>query len=269
MRIFVVGVGNLGAAVVRSLQRSHAHYDIVLVERDAKDREALLAHYGCSVVEQLDSDHRVGSGDLLVLTVKPQDAAVACAMIAPHLDESAVVLSMMAGVSIETLGALLKTRKIARAMPNLGASIGESATAYFCNASLLSHETIGVEAVLSALGRCWRIEREDLLDGLTAVAGSGPAYLCWLAEHVEKTAIEFGLSKEDAHAVVLQTFRGTMLYLEQSGLTFAELRAQVTSPQGTTAAAMSILKERAADKAVTDAVAAARKRASELGVIKN
>ena len=97
------------------------------------------------------------------------------------------------------------------------------------------------------------------------MAGSGPAYLCWLGEQIERVAIEFGISQDDAHALVLQTFRGTALYLEQSGQTFSELRCRVTSPQGTTDAAISLLSERGADLVVRDAVSAACKRARELG----
>jgi pyrroline-5-carboxylate reductase len=109
------------------------------------------------------------------------------------------------------------------------------------------------------------VEREEVLDVITAVAGSGPAYLCWLGEQIEHVATEYGICQSDAHAIVLQTFRGTALYLEQSGLTFGELRRRVTSPQGTTAAAISVLTERSVDRSVQDAVTAACKRAQELG----
>jgi pyrroline-5-carboxylate reductase len=186
--------------------------------------------------------------------------------LAPFVSPEAVILSVMAGVRIDTLADIFKTKRIVRAMPNLGASIDESATGYYyCGNSLTPSEVEHVESLISRFGKRWRVAREELIDAITAVAGSGPAYLCWLGEQIECVAIEFGISQEDAHAIVLQTFRGTALYLEQSGQTFSELRRRVTSPQGTTAAAISVLTERAADSSVRDAISAACHRARELG----
>lgn len=266
MRIFVVGVGNLGSAIVRSLLHSYAPKEIVLVERAPDDRQSLKAQHGCHVVGELSDDCRVEAGDLLILSVKPQDALVACARLSAFVSREAVVLSVMAGVRIDTLAGILNTRRIVRAMPNLGASIDESATGYYyCGDTLTPSDVEHVESLISRLGKRWRVAREELIDAITAVAGSGPAYLCWLGEQIERVAVEFGISQEDAHAIVLQTFRGTALYLEQSGQTFSELRRRVTSPQGTTAAAISVLIDRGADTSVRDAVRAACTRARELG----
>ena len=266
MRIFVVGVGNLGSAIVRSLMHSYAPKEIVLVERASADRETLKALHGCHVVSALSSDYPVSAGDLLILSVKPQDAQAACSTLAPFVSADAVVLSVMAGIRIDTLSSILRTKRIVRAMPNLGASIDESATGYYyCGDTLSPTDVEHVESLLSRLGKRWRVEREEVIDVMTAVAGSGPAYLCWLGEQIERVATECGISQADAHAIVLQTFRGATLYLEQSGLTFSELRRRVTSPQGTTAAALSVLEGASADAVVRTAVSAACTRARELG----
>jgi pyrroline-5-carboxylate reductase len=176
-----------------------------------------------------------------------------------------IVLSMMAGVPISCLAKILPTTKITRAMPNLGASVGESATGYYGDPSLSRHDLSRVEAIISSLGKSWMLEEESLLDAFTAVAGSGPAYLCWLGEQIEKVAVSLGFSPQDAHAIALETFRGTTLYLEQSGVSFAKLREQVTSPAGTTAAALSVLEQGSADTIVQAAISAAERRARELG----
>jgi pyrroline-5-carboxylate reductase len=245
---------------------SYAPKEIVLIERNLSDREVLKSRHGCHVVSELSSETRVGAGDLLILSVKPQDAQIACSKLAPFVSSDAVILSVMAGVRIDTLAHALPTKRIVRAMPNLGASIDESATGYYyCSATLTPSDVEHVESLISRLGKRWRLEREELLDVVTAVAGSGPAYLCWLGEQIERVAVECGISQEDAHALVLQTFRGTALYLEQSGITFSELRGRVTSPQGTTAAAMSVLADRCVDASVREAITAACKRAQELG----
>jgi pyrroline-5-carboxylate reductase len=245
---------------------SYAPKEIVLVERTSGDRDALKAQHGCHVIPELSPDYRVNAQDLLILSVKPQDAYLACSKIAPFLSPDAVVLSVMAGVRIDTLSDILNTKRIVRAMPNVGAAIDESATGYYyCCNTLAPADVEHVESLISRLGKRWRVEREEMIDVMTAIAGSGPAYLCWLGEQIERVAIECGISHEDAHAIVLQTFRGTSLYLEQSGLTFSELRRRVTSPQGTTAAAISVLDESSADTTVRFAVGAAFKRAQELG----
>jgi pyrroline-5-carboxylate reductase len=103
MRIFVVGVGNLGSAIVRSLMHSYAPKEIVLLERGSTDRDALKAQHGCHVVAELSSDCRVNAGDLLILCVKPQDAHATCTKLASFVSPDAVVLSVMAGVRIDTL----------------------------------------------------------------------------------------------------------------------------------------------------------------------
>ena len=150
-------------------------------------------------------------------------------------------------------------------MPNLGASISESATAYYPSLEITPEDLARIERIIAAMGKGWRVADESLIDVATAVAGSGPAYVCWLAEQVEQVAVEFGISPNDAHAIVLQTFRGALLYLEHSQLSFSELRKRVTSPHGTTAAALAILSQSQVDLVIQAAIKAALRRAQELG----
>jgi pyrroline-5-carboxylate reductase len=149
-------------------------------------------------------------------------------------------------------------------MPNLGAVMGESATTYFVPAHVNDSQLAHVEYVVSACGKAWRVDSEGLIDLATAVAGSGPAYLCWLGEHIEQVARQHGLSESDTHAIVLQTFKGAVAYLEHSGETFSSLRERVTSPHGTTAAAVSVLSNTKAADAIQSAITAAYRRAQEL-----
>jgi len=265
MRITLVGVGNLGSAIARSLVRARKKDELLLIEKHKHKRSQLESDYGCRVLGALSEECVVGAGELLILCVKPQDAFAVTTTIAPFVSSEAIVLSVMAGVRVSSLCEQLKNSKIVRAMPNLGASIEESATGYYCSPAVGSAERLMVEEVISSFGRTWSVDREEVIDALTAVAGTGPAYLCWLGEQVERLAVELGISAAEAHQIVLQTFRGTVLFLEQSSLSFAELRRRVTSPQGTTAAALSVLEERGAHHAVGDAVAAACRRAKELG----
>ena len=266
MRIVVVGVGNLGLAIVRSLLNSGRTSDeLLLVERNPNDRRTLEELFQCEVVGELPQGTRLDAGDVFILAIKPQDAEASCAAVPGVLHPGSLVLSVMAGVSTTRLSQWLDHAKIIRAMPNLGASINESATAYFPTTDVTEQDLERIQRIITALGKGWRVDKESLIDVATAVAGSGPAYVCWLAEQVEKVALEFGISPEDAHAIVLQTFRGALLYLEHSKLSFAELRERVTSPHGTTAAALSVLQDSGGDVVVRDAVRAAFRRAQELG----
>ncbi len=266
MTVALVGVGNLGKALVESLlAASYRSEDVILIERAESDRAQLSSRYGCRVEAEFPESVRLGSGDVIVLTVKPQDAEVACLSLKPHVSADVVVLSCMAGVPCEKLMMLLGTRKVVRAMPNLGAARRESASALYIPDSLSNEEVQHVLSIIDSCGKGWRVDREELIDVATAVAGSGPAYLCWLAEQLENVAVESGFSPHDSHALVLQTFKGAVSVLEQSSERFSELRERVTSPNGTTAAAISVLDERVAAHHVRDAVRAALRRARELG----
>ena len=269
MTVALVGVGNLGKALVESLlAASYRSEDVILIERAEGDRTALSTAYGCRVESELPSGTHLGAGDVIVLTVKPQDAQAACAQLKPLLSREVVVLSCMAGISCVTLVELLGTPKVARAMPNLGAAYQESASAVFIPSVLSADEIRHVLAIIDSCGKAWRVDAEELIDVATAVAGSGPAYVCWLAEQLENVAIESGFSPHDAHALVLQTFKGAVSVLEGSAETFSNLRKRVTSPNGTTAAALSVLQERVAGEHIRDAVRAALRRARELSASK-
>lgn len=266
MRVAIVGVGNLGSVLVKSL-RDHgiASERLILVSRNSEKDAHVADKTGIMPISDSSRVPSLHDEDCVILAVKPQDATEACRAVKQMLSARTLVLSVMAGVSCETLRELLNHDTVARAMPNLGAGVKESATAYFVAPTCSEDDAERVQHIIASCGRGWRVDREELIDVATAVAGSGPAYLCWLAEQVEVVARESGIPDVDAHALVLQTFKGAVSYLEQDRSTFAELRHRVTSPNGTTAAALSVLTEARADETVRDAVRAALRRAVELG----
>jgi pyrroline-5-carboxylate reductase len=266
MRIVIVGIGGLGSALAKSallsgVESSH----LLLVDRRAAEVGDTVDLQGCCVVDRIPEDYRLGPEDLLVLAVKPQDAEQACSSVRKALVPEAVVVSVMAGVSLARLSSWLEHSQIVRAMPNLGAVVGQSATVY-CIAPEVDARACGsVEKFLSSIGRAWRVHDERLVDAATAIAGSGPAYVCWLAEQMESVARELGISEPEAGGLVLQTLKATCSYLENSRQSFSELRARVTSPGGTTAAALGVLDQLDASSVVQDAIRAAFRRAREIG----
>jgi pyrroline-5-carboxylate reductase len=264
MRTAIVGVGNLGFAVAQRLLAAGVPSSaLTLVTRGSDGSNARCRELGL----QPQDVSQIAGSNTVIMAVKPQDSGEVSRALGPFLDQDAVVLSLMAGVSVVALEQSTGHKSIARAMPNLGAMVGESATTYYISSSMIAEHIERVEFVVSSLGRSWRVESEELIDLATAVAGSGPAYLCWLGEHIERVARDHGLSDADTHAIVLQTFKGTVAYLEASSETFHRLRTRVTSPQGTTAAAVSLLEQNEADKSIREAVTAAFVRAKELGAL--
>jgi pyrroline-5-carboxylate reductase len=266
MSITIVGVGNLGTALVqRVLQAGIPAKDVLLVQRGAEGDGDTMQRYGCRMVATIPADIRFSAEDIVIIAVKPQDAEAACHPLRPAMNPDTIVLSVMAGVRVSRLESYLGRCKIVRSMPNLGAAVGESASVFFCGKAVVPSDLERIEKIICAMGRSWQVHDEELVDVATAVAGSGPAYLCFLAEQMESVAQECGFSPEIAHQLILQTFRGTTAYLEEAQLSFAELRSKVTSPAGTTMAALSVLADRMADQAFKDAVRAAFRRAVELG----
>lgn len=266
MNVAIIGVGNLGSVLAKSLlEHGFSHEKVLLICRASVKAQSAADALGLQCVTDVSILSKLQDNDLLILCVKPQDAREACETIRPLLSGETVVLSVMAGVSCATLRTWLGHSKVARAMPNLGAQVKQSATAFFIPDNFLDWQTDTIHRVIASCGRGWQVDREELIDVATAVAGSGPAYLCWLAEQVEVIAQENGMPTRDAHELVLQTLKGAVSYLEHDGSSFAELRSRVTSPNGTTAAALAVLREAGAAEIFQDAVRAALARSLELG----
>jgi pyrroline-5-carboxylate reductase len=262
MRLAIVGIGNLGGALAEMLLTAgFCRDDMSLIVRNSGAAAERCSRLGVTP-QGLEG---VRDADLVVLTVKPQDTAAVCAQLRSIISEETLVVSMMAGVSCASLGELLGHKAIVRAMPNLGAVVGQSATVYYVPSSCSETQRTCVERILRACGQAYQVDSEDLLDVATAVAGSGPAYLCWLGEQIEQVAVSEGFSEADAHAIVLQTFKGAVAYLEHGHEKFSDMRSRVTSPNGTTAAALRILSESNSGDSMRAAIRAALERSRELG----
>lgn len=262
MKIGIVGVGNLGGSLAEMLLSSgFCRDDMMLITRGGIASEARCSKLGL-VPQEFEA---LRGTDVVVVTVKPQDAVAVCAQMKPVISSETVILSMMAGVHCEVISELCGHAAVARAMPNLGVVVGQSATAYYASGECSAEQARLIERVVQACGKAYRVVREDLVDVATAVAGSGPAYLCWLGEQMEQVAISAGFTHGDAHALVLQTFKGAVSYLEHGQEAFSEMRARVTSPNGTTAAALTVLKDTNSEDVMRTAIKAALERARELG----
>jgi len=257
----------MGSALVGGLLRAgtfRAH-QIVVAEPDEDRARELAASHGVSVVA--GAADAVGGADTVLLAVKPQVAAAVCGQMRSSLGDSVLVVSIVAGLgtaSIEALLACPEGRRVVRTMPNTPALIGEGVAAIASGAFATDDDLDAAESLLSAVGVVVRLP-ESQLDAVTAVSGSGPAYLFLVAEALTDAGVALGLSREVSAILVHQTLAGAASLLTETGRNPADLRAQVTSPAGTTAAALGVLERRAVRAAFADAVRAAAERSTELG----
>lgn len=257
-RLAVVGGGNMGAALVGGLLTSGwTATDLSVVEVASVRREALNAMFpGVEIAAE------VLQCDAAVIAVKPHDAAAAASAAAAAGAQR--VLSIAAGVSVDALQAACGDGvAVIRSIPNTPALLGKGAAA-MCGGPFATDDDLDwAEGVLGAVGTVARVS-EPLLDAVTGLTGSGPAYLFLVAEALTDAGVLAGLTRPVADALVRQLFVGSAAMLDEYGDPVA-LRAMVTSPGGTTAAGLRVLEEHGVRSAMLEAVAAATERSQELG----
>jgi len=223
--------------------------------------EYLQSEYGVNTEEQ--NREAASAADILVLAVKPQDIQNVLADIRDCVGENTLVITIAAGVKLKTLENYL-TGKIVRVMPNTGAQVREGATAITFNGKVEKDDMELAVSFFSSVGKTVIVD-EAMMDAVTAVSGSGPAYVFLLAESLIKAGTDSGLSAENARTLVLQTIKGASELALSTGEEPAVLRERVTSPGGTTAAALEVLERHNVRGAFAEAVSAAVKRSKELG----
>ncbi|MFN8619041.1 MAG: pyrroline-5-carboxylate reductase [Dehalococcoidia bacterium] len=260
MKVCIVGGGVMGEAILgAALDAGLFDRDAVtVVEKLAARRGVLASVYGVRVAEGYDS---MAGADAVLLSVKPQEMASVHGKLSP----GAVLISIMAGTTIASLQAAFDHRAVVRVMPNTPAAVKAGMSAWTATADVTAEQRDFVSRLLSAIGREIYFDDEKKLDMATAVSGSGPAYVFLFVESLVEGAVAAGLPRAAAEEMVLQTVLGSAQYALESGKSAADLRAQVTSPAGTTAAGLLALEKGAFRAAVIECVRAAHQRAIELG----
>ncbi len=226
----------MGGAMLESMMQAFPQHQFLLVEKDEAKRQRLHERTGCLTHESLDAC--LLDADQVWLAVKPQVAPLLFDDLAPNLRPEQVLVSVMAGVTLQTLGQGLNHDRLIRVMPNTPFLVGEGMSAFYANPIVSTEEREQVQQLLSVCGKCLEVSSETAIDAATAVSGSGPAYVFYLAEHMITAAEQLGFSPDDAHLLVKQTLRGAALLWEAQTVDAGTLRRQVTSPGGTTEAAV-------------------------------
>jgi pyrroline-5-carboxylate reductase len=207
----------------------------------------------------------VRGSQYVVLAVKPQVLPVVAAPLANVLTPEQVVLSLLAGKSLETLGRLLKHERIVRVMPNTPAQIGQGMMVWTAAQAVTTDERAWVASLLGALGRERYMEAEKDIDLATAVSGSGPGFVFLIIEALIDAGVYIGMSRQMAEELVTQTVLGSAMLARDKGMHPALLRNMVASPGGTTAAGLQVLEKHALRAVIVEAVVAAYEKAQLLG----
>jgi pyrroline-5-carboxylate reductase len=266
--IAIIGGGNMGRALTGGLlRRGMPAAAVRLGEPVPAARDALERDFGCFVSG--DNAACVRGADAVVLAVKPQLAAQVVAALAPQLRAGhALVVSIMAGIRIRSLESWCGTElAYVRAMPNRPALVGAGATGLFAADRVGASARALAEEIMGSLGAVAWLEREQDLDVVTALSGSGPAYFFLLAEFMMQAAVDLGLDSEVARLLAVETLHGAGVLAHASGGDLARLRAEVTSKAGTTEAALKVFGgEPSLESLVRRAMHAAAQRSGELAL---
>lgn len=263
MRISFIGGGNMARALVSGLvQKGFDATKISIVETDADKRKQLQQEFGIEATEQLPS---VGKADVIVLAVKPQQLRDLSIFLGSLLQHQ-LVISIAAGIRCEDLARWLGGYEaIVRVMPNTPAQVQQGVSALYATAAVSDSQRQQAEDILQAVGRTLWLDEESRMDAVTAISGSGPAYVFYFMEALQQAAIELGFNAEEARLLTLQTFAGASALANSGSESPAVLRAQVTSKGGTTEQALLSMENAAVKAAIVKAAQAAAARSKELG----
>ena len=265
MRIGIVGGGFMGEAFLRGILRAEvaAPSDIAVAEIDDA-RRVVLAEHDVRVTE--DAESACIGADVVLLAVKPLDFPSAARALQGAIPGDAVLISIVAGVTLDEVQALSGHRACVRVMPNLPVAIGEGAAVYLTGESVTEAQRRRVLRILDAVATAVvEVDDDEAVDLATALHASGPAYVYLMIESMIDAVVRLGMKRPDATRLALSTVIGAARYAVETGRHLAELRNAVTSPGGTTAAALAELEGAGLRAAFDDAIEAAFERARELG----
>lgn len=265
MKVAFIGGGNMATAIIGGLLAKGFHAaDIAVVEVSAQARVRLAADFEVNALAAPGAE--MGRMDAIVMAIKPQQMREAAGALKPHLKKDTVVISIAAGIRMADLSRWLGGHaRCVRTMPNTPALVHAGVTGLYAGEAVKEKDRRITEQLLSAVGRTLWFDREEDLDAVVAVSGSGPAYVFYAIEAVESAAIALGLSPEKARALTLATFDGATKLAIARGEDPATLRANVTSKGGTTAAALAVLEGADVKATFIAAIKAAAQRSREMG----
>ncbi|WP_395057999.1 pyrroline-5-carboxylate reductase [Polaromonas sp.] len=261
--IAFIGGGNMASAIIGGLRKQGMPASqIQIVEPWAAQRAKLDAEFG--IAAQAEPGPTLASAGLVVWAVKPQTFRQAALQAGPHTGQ-ALHLSVAAGIRSGSIAGWLGTERIVRAMPNTPALVGKGMTALFPRPAVTAADRLAIERVIQTTGKHLWLAQEQALDAVTALSGSGPAYVFYFIEAMVQAGSEMGLSRAQAHQFAVETFVGASALAQASSEPPETLRERVTSKGGTTHAALTAMEQAGVKQHFVQAMHAARQRAAALG----
>ena len=265
-KIAFIGCGSMAEAIISGIitnnyiQPNH----IITINRSNLDRRQELTNkYGIQTTSEYSQ--LLQNATIVILAVKPQNVFEALTAAKPFINKQMLIISVAAGISTNTIAEILgRDIAIIRSMPNTSAAVGKSATAISPNHYTTEQQLKTAKTLFETFGTA-TVVQEELLDGVTGLSGSGPAYIYYIVEAMEEAAEKIGLDQAAAKALIVQTLNGAAAMLQQSPKTPATLREEVTSPGGTTEAGLKVLQAHGVKDAVIECIVTATERSKQLG----
>ncbi len=264
-RLAFIGCGVMAEAIMSTLLRGELVEAGQITGSDPFEarRRELTTKYGVRLVAE--NGEAAKGADVVLLTVKPQTLNDVLRDLSGRLEAGQLVISIVPGATVTQLSGGLRHERVVRSMPNTPAQIGYGATVWYAGAAVDADGEALVSAILSAMGTAIRVSSEDAVDMSTALSGTGPAYIFLVMEALIDAGVHMGFPRRTAEELVHQTVLGSVLFARESGKHPAELRNMVTTPGGTTAAAIYEMEKGGLRTVIADSIWAAYRRAQQLG----
>ena len=265
-----IGAGNMAEAIIKGILTAGIHQSNEIMISDVKEQRLADLKDLYNINSCSDNNELAKQADIVVLSIKPQTMAEALDGVGAAITDDKLVISIMAGKTVTDISEILGDAAIVRVMPNTPALIAAGAAGLYSNEKAKDKLALAVE-IFSSVGKVVVVADEGLIDAVTAVSGSGPAYFFLMMEKIIDAAVELGLTEENAAELVLQTAKGAALLADeanQSGEKPDSLREKVTSPGGTTAAALKVFEDENFAGIIHKALTAARDRSVELSTMR-
>lgn len=263
MNITFIGGGNMASALISGLlQQGYAAKQIHVVEINAENREKVKHEFGVSATADLTSE--IAESDAVLLSVKPQQLFELTQKLAPLL-RNQLIISIAAGIcATDIIRWLGGYQRVVRAMPNTPSLVRSGVAGLYANSNVSEQDRKNAESILAAVGSTLWVDEEEMLHAVTAISGSGPAYVFYFIESMQQAGIELGLTSAQARQLSLQTFAGASKLASVSDEDAAILRARVTSKGGTTEQAIQAMEKNAIKCKIIAAIHTASERSHEM-----
>ncbi len=262
-KIAFIGAGNMAASLIGGLRAQGVPADAIRAsDHGSEQRTQVAAEHGIATFA--DNLEAIQGADVIVLAVKPQVIKAVCQELAAHLQAKQLIVSIAAGITCASLENWLGSRPIVRCMPNTPALLRQGVSGLYANGAVSAEQRVQAEQLLGAVGLALWLDEEKLIDAVTAVSGSGPAYFFLLIEAMTAAGEKLGLARETAAQLTLHTALGAARMAVSSDVEAAELRRRVTSPGGTTEAAIKRFQAGGFEALVEQAMQAAAERSAQL-----